>query len=169
MERFFIADSHFGDESIRKYENRPFATAAEMDEAMVDRWNSTVSEEDEVYVLGDFGADGHEGEILARLNGVKYLVKGNHDTASNDHYRRQGFTEVYDHPILLDSFWLLSHDPLYVCTNMPYANLFGHVHANPIFKTYSAQHYCVSVERTDYAPISFSKIKQIIKEASSHE
>ena len=169
MEVYFIADTHFGDDRIRRYENRPFADTAAMDNALTERWNAVVRPEDTVYVLGDFGADGSEADVLSRLNGTKYLVKGNHDILSNDAYRAAGFREVYDHPILLDSFWLLSHEPLYVNTNMPYANLFGHVHANPIIKTFSSQHFCVSAERTDYAPISFTRIKQLIKEASSHE
>ena len=169
MERYFIADPHFGDERIRRYENRPFTDTHHMDSAMIRLWNETVTPQDQVYVLGDFGADGQEAQILSQLNGTKFLVKGNHDTASNAHYRQAGFAEVYDHPIILEGFWILSHDPLYVNTNMPYANLFGHVHANPIFQTYSSQHYCVSAERIHYKPIAFGQIKQIIKEASSHE
>lgn len=55
-----------------------------------------------------------------------------------------------------------SHEPLYVNENMPYANLFGHVHNSPIFKDFSKQHYCVSVERINYAPISFEEIKKQI-------
>lgn len=42
--------------------------------------------------------------------------------------------------------------------NMPYANLFGHVHDSPIIKTCSGYHYCVSVERINYTPISFEEI-----------
>lgn len=169
MKQFFIADPHFGDDRIRKYESRPFADTDEMDSTMIARWNEAVCGEDEVYVLGDFGADGREAELLARLSGTKYLIKGNHDSRSNQYYRDAGFGEVYDHPIILEGFWILSHDPVYVCTNMPYANLFGHVHANPIFRSYSAQHFCVCAERLDYRPISFEAIRKIIKEASSHE
>lgn len=163
---FFIADTHFTDESIFNYENRPFSNVAEMDEEIIKRWNDTVAPGDLVYVLGDFGAVGHEREILSRLKGVKYLVKGNHDTKSNQDYRQYGFEEVYDHTIILDSFWILSHDPLYVNSNMPYANLFGHVHNSPIIKDYSSQHFCVCVERTGYAPISFDEIKKRIAEAA---
>ncbi len=46
----------------------------------------------------------------------------------------------------------------YVNSNMPYANVFGHIHNSPIFKTYSSQHYCVSVERINYTPISMNEI-----------
>ena len=149
---YFIADPHFGDDRIRRYENRPFETVEEMDRSMIGNWNAVVEEADLVYVLGDFGADDYEGEILSQLKGHKYLVKGNHDTNSNEAYRAAGFREVYDYPIILDSFWILSPDAMYVNTNMPYANLFGHVHNNPIIKDYSKQHFCVSVERIDYTP-----------------
>lgn len=166
---FFIADTHFGEEQIRKYENRPFHTLAQMDAEMIVNWNATVSETDTVYILGDFGADGYEEQILSQLNGKKYLIKGNHDYKSNEEYRRFGFREVYDHPIIFDEFWILSHDMLYVNTNMPYANLFGHVHNSPMVKDYSKQHYCVSVERINYTPIDFDTIKKRIKEAVTNE
>lgn len=163
MASYFIADTHFSDERILRYENRPFACVKDMNDSMIENWNRMVNEDDLVYVLGDFGADGQEAVILEQLKGKKYLVKGNHDTKSNEYYREAGFEEVYDYPIILDHFWILSHEPLYVNTNMPYANLFGHVHNSPIFKAYSKQHYCVSVERIDYAPISFEKIKAEVK------
>ena len=161
---FFIADTHFGSEAIRRYENRPFSDAAEMDRVMIDRWNRTVTAEDIVYHLGDFGAEGREAEILARLNGTIYLVKGNHDTQSNDYYRRAGFREVYDLPVLFQNFWILSHEPLYVNTNMPYANLFGHVHANPQYRDFSPQHFCVCAERIGYNPIPLAEITRKITE-----
>lgn len=162
---YLIADPHFGDDRIRKYENRPFSSVQEMDAALMDKWNSVVDETDTVYVLGDFGADGCEAEILSQLNGRKLLVKGNHDIRSNAQYRSFGFAEVYDFPIIVDGFWILSHDALYVNTNMPYANLFGHVHNSPVVKDYSKQHYCVSVERIGYAPIAFDTVKARIVNA----
>lgn len=169
MQTFFIADTHFGDDNIRRYENRPYESVSEMDRAMIENWNKTVTENDEIYVLGDFGADGFERDILSRLNGVKYLIKGNHDTNTNDFYREAGFKEVYDLPVLYKNFWILSHDAIYVNRNMPYANLFGHVHNNPIVKDYSRQHFCVSVERINYTPISFDEIAKKVKEASENE
>ena len=129
-----------------------------MDRELLLRWNTKVGKKDSVYVLGDFGAVGREKEILLQLNGIKYLVKGNHDIQSNEYYRNAGFAEVYDMPVLYGGFWILSHEPLYINENMPYANLFGHVHNSPIVKDYSRQHYCVSVERIDYCPIEFDEI-----------
>lgn len=107
---FFIADTHFGEDNIRRYENRPFESVDEMDASLIKNWNSAVSSDDEVYVLGDFGADKKEADILSKLNGIKYLVKGNHDIYSNEYYRNAGFAEVYDMPVLYKGFWILSHD-----------------------------------------------------------
>ena len=161
---YFMADTHFGEERIRKYENRPFENALHMDREIIKRWNETVAPEDTVYLLGDFGADGCEAQILAQLNGKKILLKGNHDTKSNEEYRSFGFSEVYEYPTIIEGFWILSHDALYVNENMPYANLFGHVHNSPIIKDYSKQHYCVSAERINYTPIAFDQIKKTVYE-----
>ncbi len=135
--KYFIADTHFTEESIIRYESRPFQSVQEMDRILVERWNSAVAEEDEVFMLGDFGAVGREAEFLGRLQGRKFLVKGNHDRKSNQYYRLAGFEEVYDHPVIIEGFWILSHEPLYVNSHMPYGNLFGHVHNSPIFRTHS--------------------------------
>lgn len=157
--KYFIADLHLGDARIIDYENRPFADVDEMNDVLIKNWNDTVSPEDEVYLIGDIG---DEKQIL-QLNGVKYLVKGNHDTKSNAYYRECGFAEVYDHPVIIDGFWILSHEPLYVSENMPYANIFGHVHNSPVYRTFSSHHYCVSSERTGYKPIAFDMIAVAVK------
>jgi len=74
MRIYFIADTHFNDDNIRRYENRPYNNVSEMDIALIENWNKTVSDSDEVYILGDFGGSGKEKEILSKLNGIKYLV-----------------------------------------------------------------------------------------------
>lgn len=152
--KYFIADLHFSDQRIIDYENRPFDNAKDMNETIIRNWNGTVTEDDEVYVAGDVGDDSY----VSQLKGRKYLIKGNHDTKSNEDYRRCGFAEVYDYPIIIDGFWIVSHEPLYVSENMPYANIFGHVHNSPIYKDYSKHHYCVSVERIGYKPVEFGCI-----------
>lgn len=155
---YFIADTHFNDSNILRFENRPFGNVDEMNTSLVNQWNNIVTEDDTVYMLGDIG----DVKFLKHLNGKKYLIKGNHDTETNEFYRNAGFIEVYDHPIILDSFWILSHDILYVSDNTPYANLFGHVHNSPIIKDYSSHHFCVSAERIEYAPVSFGHIKNAL-------
>lgn len=166
MNIFFIADTHFGDGNIIRYENRPFADIAEMDRVIIKKWNETVSAYDKIFLIGDFSAYCFDKsrEICRSLNGEKFLVMGNHDIENEQYYRDCGFSEVSRYPIIYESFWILSHEPMYINKNMPYANIFGHVHGNPIYSDFSEQSFCVSVERTEYRPISFSEIKRCIQE-----
>ncbi len=164
---YLIADTHFGDAAILRYESRPFQSVEEMDEAIIRNWNSTVKEGDTVFVLGDFSAYAlpKTADICQRLNGHKYLIMGNHDTASESDYLACGFAHVSRHPIIYENFWMLSHEPLYINRNMPYANIFGHVHDNPMYRTDSPQSFCACVERIGYTPIGFSEVRQRIMDA----
>lgn len=82
MTIFLSSDQHFGHANIIRYSARPFGSVDEMNEAMVQRWNSVVEDNNQiVYVIGDF-AMGKINESLGyvnRLNGTKYLIVGNHD------------------------------------------------------------------------------------------
>lgn len=163
MRTFFVADTHFGDGNILRYENRPFASVEEMDRELVERWNETVGDGDMVFHLGDVSSLGKDqtGELLGKLRGEKVLVMGNHDRQySPEEWRALGFQEAVPWPVVWEGFFLLSHEPLYVNRNMPYANVFGHVHGNPAYRDASARSVCVSVERTEYRPISFEELRQ---------
>ncbi len=86
MAVFFTADLHLGHANLINGtvgRARPFASIEEHDEALIARWNETVtSNSDDVYVLGDF-ALGLDAEALEkafrRLRGRKHLITGNHD------------------------------------------------------------------------------------------
>ena len=168
MERdFFIADTHFGDSNIIRYENRPFTTVKEMDRILIEKWNSTVTAKDTVYVLGDFSlyCDSHKDkELISSLNGNKVLILGNHDThRTAKEWRELGFWECSPWPIVYNGFFLLSHEPLYINSNMPYANIYGHVHGNVSYKDASEQSVCISVERINYQPITLDEIMKKIE------
>ena len=90
MARFWTADLHFGHGNIIRYSHRPFTDVAEMDRALVERWNQVVSPDDEVWVLGDV-AMGTIADSLAHvsdLHGRKVLVAGNHDRCWFGHGER---------------------------------------------------------------------------------
>ena len=163
-EIFFIADTHFGHNEIIKYENRPFSDIDEMDRILISNWNNTVSDSDTVFMLGDFSAypKDKSQEICRCLKGRKFLVMGNHDTQSENYYHEIGFESVSRYPIIIENFWILSHEPLYINKNMPYANIFGHVHSNPIYKDFSPQSFWVSAERINYTPLDFNTIRKEI-------
>ena len=83
MERFFTADLHFAHQSIIRHCDRPYDNVHEMNEALVENWNSVVTEKSLVYILGDF-AWMRPDYWMDRLNGQKILVIGNHDTLNSD-------------------------------------------------------------------------------------
>lgn len=90
MKTFFVADTHFGDDNIRRYENRPFETTEEMDTVLIENWNSAVTVNDEVYVLGDFGASGYEEVILSReVAMIRFSACENSDTTSQTEYIKE--------------------------------------------------------------------------------
>jgi calcineurin-like phosphoesterase family protein len=158
---YFIADTHFGHQNIIEYENRPFPTVEEMDRTLIANWNRTVKKREKVYLLGDFAFANKERiiELAASLNGYKILLLGNHDKCySYSWWQTAGFDEVIPYPIIFNEWFILSHEPVYVNTNMPYANIYGHVHSNPSYTDCSTQSFCVSVERINYTPIEFGEI-----------
>jgi len=81
MAVFFTSDTHFGHQAIIRHCNRPFASAAAMDEGMISRWNSRIAPGDTVYHLGDFCFRGGQPApyYRGRLNGEIHLIAGNHD------------------------------------------------------------------------------------------
>ena len=78
---FYISDCHFGHKNIISYDKRPFFSVEEMDAAMIQNWQRVVSDNDTVYILGDFcwGNTTMWANILDQLPGYKVAILGNHD------------------------------------------------------------------------------------------
>ncbi|MQV12233.1 hypothetical protein GHL01_00540 [Sinorhizobium meliloti] len=100
--KFYTADSHFGHPLMLAHPGRPFASTEAMDEALIERWNAVVGDNDIVYHLGDFSMgladEDRVRSIFARLRGSKVLVLGNHD------YKRPNVL----HPTLARLDWMTS-------------------------------------------------------------
>lgn len=129
---FYIADTHFNHENILKLESRPFKTVDEMNETIITNWNSCVSQNDTVYVLGDafLGEEDKSIKIISRLNGHKHLIVGNHDKIQG---RLKFYWEsVSDYAEIIDDNRLvvLSHYPILFYKNQKRNSvmLYGHVH-----------------------------------------
>ena len=165
MKTFIIADTHFGHSNIIKYCNRPFTNVEDMDNQLIKNWNNVVSKNDTVYHLGDFALGNIEkiAEYRSKLNGKIFLIMGNHDSYNIKKYYEAGFEKVYDKPIIYQDFFILSHKPLSTTENMPYVNIFGHVHNNPKYTNVGDNSFCVSIERINYKPILFNDITKIIR------
>lgn len=84
MTTFFTSDTHFRHGRIRDYcplRGSEFRDVDHMDTELVRRWNEIVKPDDVVTCLGDMVMGRREESlpILARLNGRKRLIVGNHD------------------------------------------------------------------------------------------
>ena len=77
---FFTSDTHFYHDQDFLYAPRGYKSFEEMNEAIVERWNSVVKPGDFVYHLGDVLMNDYDVNIINRLNGTIFLIRGNHDT-----------------------------------------------------------------------------------------
>ena len=88
--RYYTSDHHFGHARIVGLSARPFVDVDEMNETLIARWNSTVSDNDTVWILGDIAMGGYLRTLetcVSRLSGHKILVPGNHDRCWQGHER----------------------------------------------------------------------------------
>jgi calcineurin-like phosphoesterase family protein len=128
---YFTSDTHFNHYNIMRYCKRPFDTVEEMNETIIKNWNDQVSKEDFVYHLGDFGFGPLQNnqEIFSRLNGKKYLIRGNHDNSS---IKQLGWMWVKDTAMIkvYDQYIWLSHYPHRTWNRARHGawHLFGHIH-----------------------------------------
>ncbi|MBQ3264908.1 MAG: metallophosphoesterase family protein [Ruminococcus sp.] len=136
MKTFFISDLHFGHQNCLKFDSRPFDTIEEHDEELIRRWNSVVTDEDEVWVLGDVSwiKPADTAALLHRLCGRKRLIVGNHDKRllKNEAFCRC-FEEIVPYKEIKIEKGLgvvLCHYPV-PCFNHRFKgwlHLYGHVH-----------------------------------------
>ncbi|MDO4617289.1 MAG: metallophosphoesterase family protein [Lachnospiraceae bacterium] len=141
--RYYISDLHYFHEGLNeRMDCRGFQDLEAMHEYMIRRWNQKVRPNDEVVVLGDLsmGKGRETNEILQRLNGTVYLIRGNHDRFLNDRrFDHSLIRWVKDYEELKDNKRkvILSHYPIF-CYNGQYRTdqdgnprsymLYGHVH-----------------------------------------
>lgn len=151
---------------------------AAMDEAMVERWNAIIGPKDIVEVIGDVVINRNALSILARLNGRKRLRMGNHDIFIKKWNRDYlpYFEEITAYKIMVKEGLICSHIPIHkdsLGTRWK-ANVHGHLHSKQVMDfvmwkeaggmyTYAGElpdprYLCVSVEHTNFAPISLDEV-----------
>lgn len=126
-----------------------------MNRTLINNWNSVVTDEDDVYVLGDFAFRFKTHlllDTLYRLAGTKYLIVGNHDKPliKKGLYKYAPIT-IYNDPIILNGF-TLSHRPLAEAIDFDFINIHGHIHE---LRKDDPHYINVCVEQTNYTPIEF--------------
>lgn len=169
MQTFFTSDTHFDHKNIIQYCNRPFRNVEEMNLAMVEKWNSVISENDTVYHLGDFtlGDMRHFTRWASKLNGNIRILPGSHD-----HLWLKGFEPSeriqviaplvsVEFPEIMNGQYpqviVLCHYSMQTWDRSHYGawHLFGHSHCNLAGIGLS---FDVGVDCTDFVPLSLEQV-----------
>lgn len=170
---FLVSDTHWGHRKM--YEQpflggdgtplRPWTTAEEADEFMVQRWNAVVRPTDKVYHLGDVAIPRSGVSTMERLSGDKVLIAGNHDSVwmplLQKHFRAIRSSWV------LDNF-VLTHVPIHPGSLRKHqGNIHGHLHGGRVLLedgSIDKRYFCVCMEHIDYTPIAFEDVIKRFKE-----
>lgn len=163
MRIFFSSDTHYFHTNVIKYCERPFSTVKEMNDSMINSWNSVISDDDVAFHVGDFSlsrsASSHDvAEVISRLKGKKILIRGNHDQYDDSFFLSAGFKAVVE-SINLGGV-LLVHYPLHEAFARKVKDshwgevshvIHGHTHKRdtPEFDA----HFNVAVDRHDFIPV----------------
>lgn len=167
-----ISDTHWDHANILNFKDsdgrptRGFDDVEEMNEHMIQQWNSVVKPGDKVYHLGDvvFGDRKQEwmDTNMPRLNGQKRLIVGNHDNIK--FHAAGGWWSKIDLWRMWPEFGLLfTHVPVHNSTlgegrfdGKTMVNVHGHIHTNPSPSEY---HKCVCVEQVNYTPANIEELR----------
>lgn len=165
--KFFMSDPHFFHENSIANSDRPFTSVEEMNEAIVERTNATVSNKDELYILGDVSFGNHEQtyKILRKMHGCKTLILGNHDKLIKK--STQIKTEIFgnrvfeQHVIKIDCPELANHLHLnhyamlsWYSSHYGTGHLHGHHHGSLRSKPNGSRMLDVGVDCNNFTPFS---------------
>lgn len=189
---WFTSDTHFCHANIINLSHRPFKTVEEMNETLIENWNNAVRPGDIVWHLGDVGMGPllRFKHLVARLNGHKHLISGNHDEVWSGHRKahrvQREWLEVFDtiQPFarlkLAGQDVLMSHFPYrgggnhtaterysdYQFPNNGMWLIHGHVHN--LWGQRNRQ-LNVGVDVCDYRPLIIDEIVSIIEKEKGKE
>lgn len=170
---YYTSDLHLGNNNIIEHENRPWNSVEEMNQALINNWNSRVTDEDTVYVLGDFCFKGatRSIEYLEQLNGHIHLLRGNHDYFYNQKsfelwkWNSDKGNEVhlegqYKHGMDGKHEVILCHYPILYWENMERGSihLYGHVHTYRDCSAMAPNSYNVGVDANNYYPVTLEEL-----------
>jgi len=167
---FYIADPHFDHPGIISYCKRPFENVENMNETLIENWNKVVRQNDDVYIIGDFGFPKkahqvpHLIEIAKRLKGNKHLIIGNHDKRSlhNPEFTKLFNTiEIYAEIFDEETKVVLFHYPIAEWNGYfgESIHIHGHIHNHENKNiAYEENRYNVGVELIDFTPITLDEL-----------
>jgi len=160
---FFTADSHFGHAGALSLYRRPFASVAEMNAAMVERWNETVGADDDVWHLGDFALrtpTQTAADLLRSLHGRKHLVTGNNDGEDIAGLAEWSSAQAYAELRLGETRLVLCHYAFRTWNGMSKGALNLHGHSHGRLKPLPRQ-TDVGVDAWAFRPIAKDKLRGV--------
>lgn len=181
---FFCSDSHFGHFNICKYCHRPFQTRAEMDQTLVDNWNSVVPPDGIVIHCGDFmlphNNDPNEYmKYLKKLNGTVYLTRGNHDRIDIGTHLLDGVPKLIVNDIMMvevEGIKIYAQHCGPCASHLGTFHVYGHIHTlfdgtsfgvnQEALKAMRMSSYDVGVDQNGYKPISYWELCDIFRKRS---
>lgn len=173
---YFSSDLHFNHNKDFLYKPRGFNSIDTMNMAVVTNWNSIVTNEDDVYILGDLMLGDNEAGIhlLKLLNGKLHIILGNHDTDTRiELYKKlENVVEICYATQLKykKAYFFLCHYPVVTANfddQLPWAkhliSLFGHTHQQHIFYNDNPYMYNVGLDAHNCYPVSIEQIIEDVK------
>ena len=162
---YLSSDLHFNHNKEFVWKERGFSSVEEMNELMVDNFNSILTDHDHLYLLGDccMGINDISMPYLKHIKGHKHLIIGNHDTIARitEYQNRNIFESIEfgDRIKYHKTYFILSHYPMLVgnASNEKVWNLHGHTHQKHKFGSVP-QCYHVGVDSHNCYPISLEQI-----------
>lgn len=159
---WFTADTHLGHDRIIQYCRRPFTSADEMEQVMLDRFNSVLEPGDILYHLGDASWSTYDlrrffGQLRCRNI---HLVLGNHDKKKLDEYR-QWFTWVGEYKKITTGDGtqvILFHYPIRSWVGKGHGAYHVHGHCHGMLPDSGERSVDVGVDVWDYTPVSLEQI-----------
>lgn len=167
---WFTSDTHWGHANIVRYDGRPFTSIEEHDEALIERWNACVQSGDVVYHLGDVAFYKRVEQVealLARLNGQKHHLYGNHDRdavcrakgwASQEHYRELKIDLGGERRQKI----VLCHYPLMTWNGAHHGSWHLHGHCHGTLRGPATTRLDVGVPCHGYRPVSIESVQAIM-------
>jgi len=173
MTIFFTSDQHFGHANIIKYCNRPFTDVHEMNKALTEAWNSKVSDQDDVYFLGDFAMKSQVGIYFNNLNGKNiFVIPGSHDQWARKQQviprvtvlSKLEVVHLHSRPFTLCHYPLLS----WYRRGRGGIHLYGHIHEREKmpFGIFHQDTFNVCVDQNSFAPIAIETILETVNDAA---
>lgn len=161
MANFVTSDNHFFHSNIIKFlpSRKVFNSCDEMNEAMINNWNSVVQPNDNVFNLGDmfFTNDINKiKSVISRLNGNIHLIYGNHDKIlkKNNLFKTQTeYLEIKHNGKNI----ILFHYPIENWNKMHYGSIHLHGHAHGTTKTSINNRIDVGVDCFNFTPINLNE------------